>query len=179
VTTGVIGNPLIGSNSFLGIDFRKTWSGADGKLETYAGLQRLKWNNYTCHVESRWRTSRDVKALCSDGVVRDFPILCPSGNSVIPWETRDTLRLQSKLLQRVKGHDFNLAVNLAQMNQVTSMVSFNLGQLGRSILALKRGDFATAARCLGTKPRASRLKATDIGGRWLELQYGWLPTISD
>jgi hypothetical protein len=81
------------------------------------------------------------------------------------------------LLGRVKGHDFNLGVELGQAHQTVGMLADNLRKLGRAALALKRGDFATAARCLGASPRPSKLKAKDISGRWLELQYGWLPLI--
>lgn len=47
------------------------------------------------------------------------------------------------------------------------------------MLALKRGDFSTAARQLGTAPRTTSLRGKDVSGRWLELQYGWLPLIGD
>jgi len=87
----------------------------------------------------------------------------------------------SKLIERVKSHDFNLAVNVAQGRQLVDMVALNLRKLGRSMIALKRGRFDIAARELtGASPKKnSRLHVTDISGRWLELQYGWLPTLSD
>jgi hypothetical protein len=182
VTTGTYGsNPM--TSTFVGYSMYKTWNGSNGKLQSYAGGKRLKWNNYTCTIANRIRPSRAVQTLVKGSPDAWFPFntsISTSGfGTDLVWTSQDTLRLQSRLLQKVKGHDFQLAVNLAQLNQVSSMVAFNLGQLGRAIMALKRGDFATAARSLGTKPRASRLKATDIGGRWLELQYGWLPTLSD
>jgi hypothetical protein len=62
---------------------------------------------------------------------------------------------------------------------MVNMVVDNLGKLGRSVLALKRGDFHTAARQLGARPRPSRLAPSDVSGRWLELQYGWLPALMD
>jgi hypothetical protein len=85
----------------------------------------------------------------------------------------------NKLLAKVKGHSFNAGVTASQAGQFTSMVSSTLGKLGRSIMALKHGDFATAARQLGAAPKTSKLKGSDISGRWLELQYGWLPSIAD
>jgi hypothetical protein len=54
----------------------------------------------------------------------------------------------------------------------------NLSKLGRAALALRRGDFSNAARQLGTRPRGTRLKAKDVSGRWLELQYGWIPLLT-
>jgi len=95
------------------------------------------------------------------------------------FSSNDQLKLLGKLSAKVKDHDFNLAVNLAQGNQVVSMVTSTLAKFAKSVRALKHGDFATAARQLGARPRTSRLKTTDVSGRWLELQYGWLPLIGD
>jgi hypothetical protein len=102
-----------------------------------------------------------------------------SYDSPIDWTSNDQLKLLEKLLKKVKSHDFNLAVNLGQLHQTVDLLSSNLQKLGRAALALKRGQFATAARQLGTKPRGTRLKSTDVSGRWLELQYGWLPLLGD
>jgi hypothetical protein len=96
-----------------------------------------------------------------------------------PWSSNDTLALYGKLLKKVKSHDFNLGVNLGQLRQTTDLIAGNLSKLGLAALALKRGQFSTAARHLGVSPRGTRLKTTDISGRWLELQYGWLPLLGD
>lgn len=181
MTTGSVG-ATVTSPAFQGIGFYRAWTGGDGRTEPYAGGTRLRWNNYTATVESRWRITNQGVTTKNGFGQTDTPTLLVSlngfGDSVV-WQSQDELRLQSRLLQKVKAHDFNLAVNLAQMGQVSRMISFNLGQLGRSVMALKRGDFATAARALGTKPKSSRLKPSDISGRWLELQYGWRPLLSD
>jgi hypothetical protein len=102
-----------------------------------------------------------------------------SFDAPISWTSNDQLRLLQKLLQRVKSHDFNLAVNLGQLHQMVDLLESNLRKLGRAAIALKRGNFAIAARQLGAKPRGTRLKTGDISGRWLELQYGWLPLLGD
>jgi len=191
VTTGVVGpSPgVVLDPYFTGVEFSKSWSGTDGKFEPYAGGTRLKWNDFTTHIASRLRPSNlhgwyrylgsPSAGLQYMGETYAVAAGFNAFGQELVWSTADTNKLYSKLVEKVKGHDFNLAVNLAQMHQVSSMVVFNLGQFGRSVMALKRGDFATAARALGVKPRSSRLKPSDISGRWLELQYGWLPTLSD
>lgn len=95
------------------------------------------------------------------------------------WSSNDQLVLLGRLLEKVKSHDFNLAVNLGQMHQTVDLLASNLRKLGSAALALKRGNFAAAARQLGARPRGTRLKTTDVSGRWLELQYGWLPLLGD
>jgi hypothetical protein len=131
------------------------------------------------------------------------------GAPVTTFSNSERNAILSAMLNKVKGHGFNAAVNVAQAHQVADMVVSNLGTLGRAFMALKHGDFTTAARTLRTSRSrssstgtqfvtasgasftrvggrreleiisSSRLQPNDISGRWLELQYGWLPTLSD
>lgn len=152
---------------------QKVWNGGDGKHEVVAGKYRDKWNFY--EMTYTYESSQPGQPGFAPGAVS-----CTSGDFTTNfWANRDELQLQSKLVQRIKGHDFNLAVNLAQSKQLTNMCVSNIGKVARSIRALKRGDFTTALRQFGAKPRTSKLKSKDISGRWLEMQYGWLPAISD
>lgn len=168
-----------------GTRYGKTWSGGNGRTEQYGGKTRDKWNNYSCTIRSRVRNGHQVTytkkpgASCGWSGNRTIPFSVPEPSPSISWGANDELKLQQRLLSKVKSHDFNLAVPLAEMGRTVSMVDSNLRKLGRAALALRRGDFATAARQLGTKPKTSRLKTADVSGRWLELQYGWMPLLSD
>lgn len=191
MTTGSYGsvqNLILSNGSYS----YKTWVGNDGKYEPYAGGYRFKWNGYTTIIDHRTRLEVRVTFIRkdtpdSDAYIDDTP--CGVGGpspAYHAWPTRltysnnDKLATMSKLIERVKGHDFNLAVNAAQGKELVNMVSLNLRKLTRAALALKRGDFETAARQWGaTAKKKSKLAFTDISGRWLELQYGWLPTLSD
>lgn len=159
----------------------RVWNGADGKYTGTFG--KVKWNDYACEQESMSIVDVRVQFKCIlPGGGTDTRIL--SGDPwrrypTLPISSNEVLKALSSLLAKVKGHSFNAAVNLAQSRQVADMVSGNLGKLGRSMLALKRGDFSTAARQLGATPRSSNLRSKDVSGRWLELQYGWLPLLSD
>jgi hypothetical protein len=120
------------------------------------------------------------------GTGQPFPIP-GSGISPAAWSLSVThdfpanyqLKLLEKLVQKVKGFDFNLGVNLAQMRQVSSMVDVNLRKITGALWDLRKGRFADAARQLGARPKRTNLRVDDLSGRWLELQYGWLPLISD
>jgi hypothetical protein len=186
VTTGNVGSVLAALNpAFIGDVSGRTWNGGDGKTEYYAGIARPKWNFYTATASFRYRPiNSGLLSYAGDPnspYTQSISVALDPFGRQLEWESGDELRIQSKLLRKIKAHSFNLAVNLAQMGQVSRMVAFNLGQLGRSMLALKRGDFATAARAFGTtvNKKSSRLKPNDIAGRWLELQYGWQPLLSD
>jgi len=193
MTTGTIGSPLLdGFTSQLNFSpgFYRTWNGVDGRTEPYAGGVRTKWNNYQSSVRSRVMYQRGFRFLATFNPgplnpgdplqsIEYIPTWGQYSDSTT-FTSNEQNKLLSKLLSKVKGHEFNLAVNLGQMKETVGTLSTNLSKLGRSILALKHGDFATAARQLGTSARKrSALKPTDISGRWLELQYGWLPLISD
>jgi hypothetical protein len=83
------------------------------------------------------------------------------------------------------GIQANLAQNLAQYNQVTSMVAGNATKIVNSLRQLKRFNFTGAVNALtagrgtsGVNPgKLSRTKS--LASNWLELQYGWKPLLSD
>jgi hypothetical protein len=188
MTTGnkVVGGDPLNTSPPPGHYLRRAWSGGDGRKEPFAGGERDKWNDYQVTI-----TQRDVSHQTFDA---ERWINYPGGPAIwVPYS--DTfgfspegsfalsnnviLKAQSKLLSRIKGHSFNMAVNLAEMNKTASMLATTLSKFGKAIMALKRGDFATAARQLGVQKKTSKLKSTDISGRWLELQYGWMPAVDD
>lgn len=153
----------------------KNWVGSDGREEIVNGKKRIRYNNYNVTItrESPLIPSVPLVFCTAGGNL-------PGGNVLLPWTSQDEFQLQSRLATAVKGHEFNLAVNLAQSKQLVDMVVDNVRRFSRSLRALKRGDIASATRYLGTTSnRDPKLKAKDISGRWLELQYGWLPALSD
>lgn len=184
MSSGSTGNPgSVQGQQFLGTGSYRTWNGDDGRYEvSSSGKVRSHWNSYSLERGTRVRTSN--KWTCtkaSNGstftVLADVAGTIPTNPAGMSNSVQ--VQAQSRLADQVRGHSFNLAVNAAQSRQLVGMVVDNLGKFGRSVLALKRGDFSTAARCLGARPRPTRLKTSDIAGRWLELQYGWLPAVSD
>jgi len=149
--------------------FLKSWSGSDGKYQ--AGPSKIKWNPYSMHlVQESFQYGQTA-----------IPTSTISGPGLMSWDAADEFRLQSKIVEAIKGHKFNLAVNVAQAHQLVNMVESTLLHFGRSLRYLKRGDFTSAARELGVggKVHQTRLNSRDVSGRWLELQYGWLPSLSD
>lgn len=185
MTTGTIGSPFP-SPYTTGSGFYRTWSGTDGRTTTFAGSLKDKWNNYTCTIESWFVANLNFviswRPVYSDGsgyVTTTTNNVGFGFQAADPWTSNDTLSLYGRLLDKVKSHDFDLGVNLGQLHQTVDLLSTNLSKLGQAALALKRGNFSAAARQLGARPRGTRLKTSDVSGRWLELQYGWLPLIGD
>jgi hypothetical protein len=152
----------------------KSWNGTDGKYETWAGGSRAKWNQYQLS-HTRW-TQSDPGGF---GYASDFPQFTLSQcKSTVGWGTSDDLRVLQKLSEEIKGHAFDLGINLAEGARTYGLILNNLRSIGGALRELKRGNIADAVRFLGVpRPRHRRLRAQDLSGRWLELQYGWRPLV--
>lgn len=161
MTTGVVSVTGATNKDY---SYSKTWTGGDGKYDLVTGKE--KWNDYSMN---RF-TMSDQLGQTTYAATTSLPDYA--------WKASDELRLQSKLVTAIKGHQFNLAVDLAQANQLVSMCSNTIRSLGRSFLYLKRGNVSAALRELGVDGKNKKLKSKDVSSRWLEIQYGWLPSIS-
>lgn len=168
MTTGIIGS--ISSLHSAGLGFFRQWDGTNGKIEFDGHKYRDKWNPFTSDV----RSSRCVPDDVTGNIIFGSHVDAFADY----WSSTQEMKLQSKLVSKIKGHDFNLAVNVFQGKLTVNMVVNTLGQLGRSFTRLKHGDIPGAFKELGATQRG-KLHKKDIPGRWLEMQYGWLPLVGD
>lgn len=158
----------IGTRNFIYSD--KT--GTDGKYELYNGRLRLKWNTYHVFYQHQ------IAGLTSTG----YSVGAATGikNINLIFNNTEYNQVLDKLATKVKDHSFNLAVNIAQGKQAVNMVVDTLTSFGHAVRSARRGDFISAIYILKASPRGKRkFVSKDISGRWLELQYGWLPMVSD
>lgn len=105
-------------------------------------------------------------------------------------------QLVTDIRLKIQDGRFNAAVALAEGKETVNMVASNTVLILKAIAALKRKQFKQAALILAGARRLSRknrrrlrnhrfrekysANGLDIlSNRWLELQYGWLPLISD
>lgn len=80
--------------------------------------------------------------------------------------------------ERIGGKAANVLDMIRTRKEAIEMVTSNVLRIVKSIRYLKRGKWKKAANALGvTKP--GQPKAQNVPQRWLELQYGWLPLLSD
>lgn len=144
----------------------KTWTGGDGKYDS-ADKKKVRWNNYTATI-----IEINLQNTSTGNILYD-------SNFYDVWDSGLEARMQSKLVDAVKGHDFHLGIFLGEGKQAANMVVSNLQKIGYSMLHLRRGNFSEASKALGVSARPTKLHPRDIAGRWLELQYGWGPLLSD
>jgi hypothetical protein len=111
-----------------------------------------------------------------------------SASATSSWTSNDDLKLRDKLREKIVGSDFNAGVAIAESSKSLSLITNSATRIYKALKALKRGDPASAAVILtrntdqsGTfkPPRASKNARSQIGGLWLELQYGWMPLLKD
>jgi hypothetical protein len=89
----------------------------------------------------------------------------------------------NRLADKVRGHDFNAAVNIGELKESVKMVGGTARTLASSFVLLKRRNYRGALRALGLDAnRTQVLKVQSdarqgAGNAWLGMQYGWLPLI--
>lgn len=106
------------------------------------------------------------------------------------FDSNDEITLIGKLREKLSGSDFNLGVALGEGHETLRMIGDTAISIAKSIHHLRKGDLAGAARSLlepanrkPIKPYRSmkpfRPTVDTISSKWLELQYGWRPLLSD
>nr|URG15130.1 MAG: maturation protein [Leviviridae sp.] len=164
--------------------------------ETYSGVTRRKptgWIPPTPYSFSRVayklaEGSSEYKR--SDGRITRY-VGCvggaPGNNSLntfnelliltdVPQSMQDRAVVKARLA--MKDQSVNLGVAFAERNKTAQLVGDTSVQLAKAMMALRRRDWKQAARELGlNNPREPRGKS--VVNRWLELQYGWKPLLSD
>lgn len=111
-----------------------------------------------------------------------FPaVFCivPSTYSFAPGRTANLLNeVKQKVLQKVKDQDVNVAVMWAERGETIGMLTSAIKRLGKAYNLARSGNLAASAQALfGDNPRRSPRHT--LANNWLELQYGWLPLMSD
>jgi hypothetical protein len=107
----------------------------------------------------------------------------PLSRFQIFWTDREESALLSKLLKKVKGHEMDLGVSLAEVDKLAGTVLGTLKSIVYGVNDLRRLNFAAFARRFSASPprkdAVDKMKLLDISGRYLEMRYAWEPTIQD
>lgn len=82
-------------------------------------------------------------------------------------------------LLKIRDERVNVALFLAEATRSASMIAGNLQRFGKALIDMKRGRWASALQHLGIKGHTFKSRSNDFTGRYLELQYGWLPLLKD
>lgn len=92
-----------------------------------------------------------------------------------PLANRALIKARSKL----KRSDVNLGVAFAERDATARLLGDTATRLGKSFNNLKRGRVRAAMRDLGILNSRREPRGSNVPNKWLELQYGWKPLLSD
>lgn len=104
-----------------------------------------------------------------------FDAVLTESGLVVPPSMRDQALIKARLA--MKQQDVNLGVAFAERKRTADLVTTTATSLVKSLRNLRRGRWRQAWRDLGTSGPEPRGRS--IPQKWLEMQYGWKPLLSD
>lgn len=169
--------------------------------EETGGTQRhkpqTKWIGPTAYTLF-WRTYRRAVGTCLNQVTSNpvglgqFYSGCVGGSrfnsldhfnaTVLESNITDTSLANPTLIQarnKLKKADVNLGVAFAERNATSRLLGDTARRLGSSFNNLKKGRVRSAMNDLGISHKSREPRGSNVPNKWLELQYGWKPLISD
>lgn len=89
-------------------------------------------------------------------------------------------RALTRALLKLKDQNVNYSVAVAEMQRSVGLIANSLTTLVQAYSLAKKGRWDKVKRKLPvTTGHVFKARSTAIADRWLELQYGWLPLLSD
>jgi hypothetical protein len=185
------GSQVSGSNTMVP-SFNETWSRnsfvTPGYMAQLTSRFGLPFNKYgysvirITHWNGRWLNSYPWGYADSVvGVWGTFSSYVP--DDFTSFEVRSANdEAVGKALGRAKDQTANWAENLATSKQSYKMITGLMTRVIKAYRAARQGNFARAASHLGVSlsgPNRRDRQTGSLASGWLELQYGWLPLLSD
>lgn len=87
-------------------------------------------------------------------------------------------RLNADVMNKLTDGALQLGADLGEAKTTLSMIAKTSIDVITSLRALKRGNVRDALKPLGIARHSFKNSSRDVSGRWLELQYGWLPLLN-
>lgn len=102
------------------------------------------------------------------------------GNS-LDGVTKERLKNVALIKARIKmkSSDINLGVAFAERNATARLLGDTAKRIASAFSKLKKGQVRSAMNDLGLAHGARQPRGSNVPNKWLELQYGWKPLLSD
>ena len=95
------------------------------------------------------------------------------------WDLNDLFRARTEVLLKIKDQKVNYGEALAEARSTISHLGSTLKTLLRSFLYARKGKWSKVLKELRINKRFKFSAGKEASGRWLELQFGWLPFMAD
>lgn len=184
----------------VGRIFSKSWSGTDGKMSPVGSAQRrvkskkkvavLAPQQYSMYLEDETRGLVRVTLTADEclniGIDAENPTVdvTTTGHigSIPAVPPEEKYKLLEKLREKAFGSGFAPWTFMAQAGLACTMIGDAAIKVGAALHGVRQRDWRLVVKALKTEPVRTRkivLGRKDVSGRWLELQYGWLPLLHD
>lgn len=90
------------------------------------------------------------------------------------WD-RSLIRARNNL----KSSKINLGIAFAERKRTAKLVGDTATRLAKSYRQLRRGEVRNAMNTLGIASSKREPRGSNVPAKWLEMQYGWKPMLSD
>jgi len=104
----------------------------------------------------------------------DASYLQPSAFS----KTNQNNRLYNNILDKIQSEKVNIGNFVGERDQFYKLCGDSFKKIANAMKAVKHGNLPAAARFLTGKEKRIKLR-DNLSQNWLQLQYGWLPLLSD
>jgi hypothetical protein len=102
---------------------------------------------------------------------------CVLESALADSSLRDQALLRARL--KMKRADVNLGVAFAERNATARLLGDTAFRMGKAFRHLKAGRVRAAMNELGISSSKREPRGSNVPNKWLEMQYGWKPLISD
>lgn len=171
----------------------REWSGS--RTPGWGRMKRKRYvdNNHTARIvdvlENRYSWNQEQAATGTfDTRIKLFTsVFAPPSPPVTVLDLAEFNALKRTIANAGAGIEANMAQNIAQVSQLSSLVFGTAKKITSSIRQLKRGNISGAVSALGATrvspkwrgPKGNPTPTKDLASNWLELQYGWKPLLQD
>lgn len=172
------------------------WYAAEASLGTARRRKPAVWcepTGYTMDYTTYRRANGIVKGDMADGSkvtysgvvgsgafnsISNFDACAPNVYNVL-YDASLPNRALIKARIKMKQASVNLGVAFAERNATARLLGDTASRIGKAFINVKRGQIRAAMRELGILHAARMPRGSNYTQKWLELQYGWKPLLSD
>lgn len=166
-----------------GETYSRVWSGGDDPVyhsqNNSYDLVISRSNDPFITYQRNYGDGTPAATIWKSSAHRTFGI--PSFSDPV-FNSNDELKLLSKLISSVRGHGFDAGIALGEHQQTLRLIGSSARKIAKSIRYLQKGNIRGAARTLGITSNSKFVgnkSVKSLSNHWLELQYGWMPLVSD
>lgn len=140
-----------------------------------------------CPISLSGSLEQDLRSGYSTSYLGQYPpvrsgpdlISCDyvNANGIPRTDLNISNRCSTQVLNNLTRGQLQLGADAAEAKKTAVMIAKGAKDILTAYSAVKHGKWGEVLKILGISRHSFKKSRKDISGRWLELQYGWLPTL--